>query len=698
MATRVIDAILRMKDDGFTKTFKDSINLMTKYGREGNKVRKTIAAQGKAMVSMGQAMTAAVTVPMAAMATTSVKKFGEVDKTLRLVQATMGDAKWATADLTEAMKEAASNSVFSMQEAADASLNFARQGFDAKQSADMLTPALDLAAGTATDLSTVTSGLGNALKMFEADSADAAKYADILARAQAAANTTTTELFEGMTAAGTMFKTVGWDIGDAATAVGIFGDAGLGAGEGMTAMRTGLMRLASPAKAGAVALERYGIKVFDDTGKLKDFTEVQEILHDAFEQMGSDQERLAAASDIFGKNQANNWLTLLGAAPDKVRELSNEIEKGTGSAHDFSDALMSGIGGSIEKLKSTFDVFQYTLGETLSGTVQPFIDKVTELLDKFNKLQPAEQQQVAKFGLMAAAAGPVMIVVGKLVIGFSKLLGAIATIGKAGGVVKAGLGAIAGGPVAAVLLLVAGAIALVATHMEYLKETLAAAAPLFSDVQNRFGALQAKLAPVGSALAEFGAEVARVFGELLGHTVGGAVIIFAGFADAVLMYINGVISIISALGSIVESVFNAIANSPAIQAAASAISGISGAISGIGGVIGGGGGGKKTGSLGGGSGRSFGKNAAGTSNWRGGLTMVHEKGGEIMDLPQGTRIYPHERSLNMMRSTGTTISIPKLADQIVIREDADIDRLGDMLVRKIALASGNMGGLSGSMA
>ena len=103
-------------------------------------------------------------------------------------------------------------------------------------------------------------------------------------------------------------------------------------------------------------------------------------------------------------------------------------------------------------------------------------------------------------------------------------------------------------------------------------------------------------------------------------------------------------------------------------------------------------------SMGGGGGGGIGKNAAGTSNWRGGLTMVHEKGGEIMDLPQGTRIYPHERSLNMMRNSGVTISIPKLADQLVIREDADIDRLGDMLVRKIALASGNMGGLSGSMA
>ena len=53
----------------------------------------------------------------------------------------------------------------------------------------------------------------------------------------------------------------------------------------------------------------------------------------------------------------------------------------------------------------------------------------------------------------------------------------------------------------------------------------------------------------------------------------------------------------------------------------------------------------------------------------------------------------------MMRSAGVTISIPKLADQLVIREDADIDKLGDAIVRKIALASGNMGGgIVGSMA
>jgi hypothetical protein len=57
----------------------------------------------------------------------------------------------------------------------------------------------------------------------------------------------------------------------------------------------------------------------------------------------------------------------------------------------------------------------------------------------------------------------------------------------------------------------------------------------------------------------------------------------------------------------------------------------------------------------------LGKNAAGTEHWRGGLTTVNERGGEIMDLPSGTRIIPHDVSNAMMASSGsssgTSISI-----------------------------------------
>ena len=87
--------------------------------------------------------------------------------------------------------------------------------------------------------------------------------------------------------------------------------------------------------------------------------------------------------------------------------------------------------------------------------------------------------------------------------------------------------------------------------------------------------------------------------------------------------------------------------------------------------------------------------ATGDLNWMGGLVQVSEKGGEIIDLPHGTRIYPHDESVRMAKGTGgTVLNIPKLADQIIVREDADIEKIGDAIARKIIASKGNRGGMS----
>lgn len=45
--------------------------------------------------------------------------------------------------------------------------------------------------------------------------------------------------------------------------------------------------------------------------------------------------------------------------------------------------------------------------------------------------------------------------------------------------------------------------------------------------------------------------------------------------------------------------------------------------------------------------QSFGRNAKGTDNWRGGLTWVGEEGAELVDLPKGAKVYPHQASVDM---------------------------------------------------
>lgn len=45
--------------------------------------------------------------------------------------------------------------------------------------------------------------------------------------------------------------------------------------------------------------------------------------------------------------------------------------------------------------------------------------------------------------------------------------------------------------------------------------------------------------------------------------------------------------------------------------------------------------------------------AKGTNSAPGGIAQVHEKGGEIIDLPRGSRVYPHDKSVAMARAEGT---------------------------------------------
>lgn len=385
---------------------------------------------GNVMESTGKALTTGVTMPVIALGATSVKEFGSVDKSMKLVQATMGSTDAQAKQLESTMKKAAANSVFGMQDAADATLNFARQGFNAKQAGDMLTPALNLAAGTATDLSVVTGGLGNALKMFGKDSNYAATAADILSTAQAQANTTVTDLFDAMATAGPICSSVGWSMSDLAAITDVFGDAGISGAEGATALKTGLARLASPAADGAAWIKKLGLEIFNSDGSMKSMVDVQKQLHDSFQGLTS-QEQMSAAAAIFGKNQMAKWMTLINASPDQVQKYASALEGATGSSQKMADALLSGMGGSLEKLNSSFDVMKYTVGGIASEVLKPFVDNLTGLIDKFNNLDPSMQKNIVKWVGIAAAAGPVLLIGGRLFKMAGSLVGTFGKVGKA---------------------------------------------------------------------------------------------------------------------------------------------------------------------------------------------------------------------------------------------------------------------------
>ena len=84
----------------------------------------------------------------------------------------------------------------------------------------------------------------------------------------------------------------------------------------------------------------------------------------------------------------------------------------------------------------------------------------------------------------------------------------------------------------------------------------------------------------------------------------------------------------------------------------------------------------------------IGGNALGTSYWKGGLTRVGERGGEILNLPSGTQIIPHDVSKRV--AGGQTVQVYVTVQGNIIGNRQYADELGETIVQRILRALDNM--------
>lgn len=72
--------------------------------------------------------------------------------------------------------------------------------------------------------------------------------------------------------------------------------------------------------------------------------------------------------------------------------------------------------------------------------------------------------------------------------------------------------------------------------------------------------------------------------------------------------------------------------------------------------------------------------AKGTDNFGGGPALIGEKGPEILNLPKGSSVTPNNK---IPKGTIKSIIVNKLADTMVIREEADIDKVASAMADKL---------------
>lgn len=723
--SKIIDVILQLTDK-MTEPMSKATSKLQDNAKQYQRLGRSIQRTGRSISRTGATLTKTITAPVVALGAVAFKEYGAYDKQMRLVRETMGATAEESKLLGDQIKRSAANSVYGMQDAADAALNYARAGYNAKQAADMLSPAFNLAAGTATELDTVTAGLSAAMKAFRANSEEASTYADVFAKAQSQAATTVTDLFDATAKASSVFKTAGWNIKDLATATGVLGDAAISGSEGGTALKTGIARLASPAKEGMEWINKLGINIIKADGTFKSFAKTQEILHNKFKSL-TDKQKIQAASAIFGKNQMAKWLKLIERSPADIQRLESALGGAANTALNMSDALMEGPGGSIEKLKSNWDIFKNTLGETVAPVLTPLVEKMTEMLQSFSDLSDEQKQNIVKWVALAAAVGPVLTMVGKAVTGFGKLVSMAGKLGKA---IKGGTGifkvfsTVGKGPMLGALGAIGIGIGVLIRNWDTITEKISGfyqkVKPSLDKVMSLFGKVFGWVEKVIDAVAMPALDLVLDGVEGIVQSLGGVVDFITGvFSGDWKTAWDGIVDICKGAVNTIDGLLGG-----------TLISGLSKVLEMFGVGL---------------SDSSVEKNskirkyfydngllnkgyelksnfqgmtyiadkrgediplpfqneldrlASGTDNWKGGLVQISERGGEIVDLPSGSRVYPHDKSVQKAyndgaASGGITLNIPKLADQIIVREDADIDRIATRLAHKLERVSQNIGG------
>lgn len=102
------------------------------------------------------------------------------------------------------------------------------------------------------------------------------------------------------------------------------------------------------------------------------------------------------------------------------------------------------------------------------------------------------------------------------------------------------------------------------------------------------------------------------------------------------------------------------------------------------------------------AGTSLGKwwdhNATGSEYYAGGLTEVNEHGGEVIDLPGGSRIYPHATTERMLEkqfakaAPGAAPTVTISGNTFIVRQESDIQQIAYELAQLIMQGQQNYGG------
>lgn len=661
MAT-VIDAIIKLQDQMSDKLAAVNSNLK-KTDRMAKATSKSISNMGK---NFDKAASKLQPFAMAAVgtATLAINAFADLDTKHR---AMLNKLEVETRKSTEISKQAFIDMSLGVAKPAEELINIANSlggaidGLSGQQLNKMTEEVAKFAIATDTASDVASNMVSNTVNAFKLPATEVPKLLDAITAASNYSSADVADLGEALSKCSAAASGMNQNVYDTSAALAVLANAGVKGSEAGTGLSNIFERMANPKNV--ENLTGIGVAVFDAEGKMRSLVDIATDFDEKTKNMtGAEKQYIAlqAFGDVGGRA-----FTKLSGNAEAFKKQQQQITDSQGAMNQAYEEMNQSLGANLQLAKNSGMAILYKIGEKLAPQVKEITDYIVDLSKKISRADDGTLDWAISIGKVVVglfaffkAASTTMSIVSTIAANMKTLRAVFSIIQiAASGLFKVliiGIRAVATAfltnPIGLAITAIIVVLMLLYYNWDTVKDYLIAGWNMLKNAINSVvNWFNGTLVPAWN-------DGINAIGNFFNNLWEG---IKAGVSGAVSFIKEGINTIISALNGISFHIPDWVPNW---------------------------------------GGKDFSLNIpllfTGTENWKGGLAKIHDQGGEIIDLPSGTRVMPHDKSVKEAREMGrkegavnnrtnNSININKLADSIVVREEADIDKIISGLVEKL---------------
>lgn len=352
-------------------------------------VAQTIADPFADLAGMIEKIDAGLVGLAAVIGTLSVNEAVKYQSALLDLQKQMNDNEGSASSQSARLEEIAQKYGENANELIKSTADFKAAGYDLDTSVNLVTQSLNLMIAGGVKTSDAVDIMNRSLAGFQIPAADVAQEAqhigDVLNKAADITKSSFSELAIGFADLSPIAKKTGFSFEETAAilteVIDVFGSGA----EAANGLKSGFLSLVDPSKESGAAMQAMGVNYKNADGTLKSVQQILAELAPAFSKL-SESQQLAAASVIFGKEQAAKMVQVMGTYGDAMQRATTLNEQAGGSIDKEVTTRLQAAEIQIKRTEEAIRQLGVHLGlEFLDGTGKA-AGGVTDLVNAFKQL------------------------------------------------------------------------------------------------------------------------------------------------------------------------------------------------------------------------------------------------------------------------------------------------------------------------